>query len=198
MRIKGHHSGITRIVRQSSCCRLFQCANIWPHLPVLIFQLNQQRHLTCDQLQNLSQPRNTFIVANKRNLAKRRCCVLPYSTFLASQTTQIIVVKHHGRAVRTELQVYLNTVTACNRRTDRRAAVFRPSIVYIVQTAMGKRQIIEGARQGHLISNMPSISTATPNGKDAADTADRECRPTSPSASTRKSEAPLITAGCSP
>ena len=44
---------------------------------------------------------------------------------------------------------------------------------------------------------MPSISTATPSGRLAADTADRACRPASPNAATRKSDAPLITFGWS-
>ena len=50
---------------------------------------------------------------------------------------------------------------------------------------------------GQFISKIPSISTATPSGKDAAETAERECFPESPSISTRIFDAPLTTWGCS-
>ena len=50
---------------------------------------------------------------------------------------------------------------------------------------------------GQFISKIPSISTATPSGKDAAETAERECFSDSPSISTRISDAPLTTWGCS-
>ena len=47
----------------------------------------------------------------------------------------------------------------------------------------------------HRISKIASISTATPKGNEAADTAERACRPASPKAAARKSDAPLITLG---
>ena len=94
------------------------------------------------------------------------------------------------------VQVHLDPIICVNRRLKRRPAVLDPTRRLVVIAAMRNRARQKGVWQrNHRSSKTASISTATPNGKDAAETADRACRPFSPNTSTIRSEAPLITLG---
>eukprot|EP00998_Keelungia_sp_KM082_P008416 NODE_4603_length_768_cov_1.115445_g4580_i0.p1 GENE.NODE_4603_length_768_cov_1.115445_g4580_i0~~NODE_4603_length_768_cov_1.115445_g4580_i0.p1 ORF type:complete len:192 (-),score=8.41 NODE_4603_length_768_cov_1.115445_g4580_i0:3-578(-) len=57
------------------------------------------------------------------------------------------------------------------------------------------RDFVPLDRGDYATSKMPSISTATPSGRDATPTAERACLPASPKTSTMVSDAPLTTLG---
>ena len=126
-----------------------------------------------------------------------RRIALSHGAFFRRETTKIVVVKHHRLIVTAQLQVNLDPVARSNRRRDARARILGAACGQVMQAPMGKGDTAETVGQrAHLIWNTPSISTATPKGREGADTAARACLPASPKASPIKSDAPLITAGC--
>ncbi len=93
---------------------------------------------------------------------------------LAGEPVELVVVKHHRHAIGGELHVDLDPIARRNRSPDRGARVLWPPGPGIVKGAVRERQLQEGRREhGQPIWKMPSISTATPKGRLAADTAER-------------------------
>src|SRR6056297_3413147 len=134
----------------------------------------------------------------EREVGQLGGAALGHGADFTREAGQGIVVKDHRLPVFRQLKVELNAVAMSDGGLKGRQAVFRAARGLSVKAAMGQRPFSKsGWQRGHLISKIPSISTATPSGKDAAETAERAWRPMSPSASTMKSDAPLMTLGCS-
>src|SRR5690606_10354625 len=124
------------------------------------------------------------------------------SAFAARKPLERIVVEDDGDAVGAQMHVALDRVAAFDRRVEGRQRVFPAPPVLVVVAAMRDRPLGEPGNVGHAVrrqlsSTIASISTAALSGNTATPTAERACLPRSPSASARKSEAPLATRCCS-
>ena len=121
----------------------------------------------------------------------------------AAQPVELAVVKDDRHAIGRQMYVAFDGIVSGGCRLEGRQRVFPTRLVEVVKAAMRDRAPSEPGKIGHVfvrqlrVSMMASTSTGAFSGSIATPTAERACRPRSPSASASRSEAPLATRCCS-
>jgi hypothetical protein len=128
---------------------------------------------TCDDIKNLGQGWNAFGPIANEDFAKGCSGVMRQWASAVSQPVKDLIMKHHGHAIGRQLQVNFDRIVRINCGPHRGQTVFRAAKCPVVIGPVRNRAGQETSWQDHLISKMPSTSTATPKGSAATPTADR-------------------------